>query len=150
MVELVDTQDLKSCSQQCEYRFNSDPGHMKAGHLIGLYLCGTVSFFVYILFSEKLNRFYVGTTDSVERRFIEHNTAVYKDGWSIRGIPWTLFSKIECNSSEEAYKLERFIKKMKSASFIRRLKEEEELSKQILIKIRSGGIGIPKPRERRT
>ena len=27
VVELVDTQDLKSCLQQCEYRFNSDPGH---------------------------------------------------------------------------------------------------------------------------
>ncbi len=27
VVELVDTQDLKSCSQQCEYRFKSDPGH---------------------------------------------------------------------------------------------------------------------------
>jgi hypothetical protein len=27
VVELVDTQDLKSCGQQWPYRFNSDPGH---------------------------------------------------------------------------------------------------------------------------
>ena len=30
VVELVDTQDLKSCGQQWPYRFNSDPGHIKA------------------------------------------------------------------------------------------------------------------------
>ena len=27
VVELVDTQDLKSCFPQRKYRFNSDPGH---------------------------------------------------------------------------------------------------------------------------
>jgi hypothetical protein len=27
VVELVDTQDLKSCGQQWPYRFKSDPGH---------------------------------------------------------------------------------------------------------------------------
>ncbi len=27
VVKLVDTQDLKSCSQQCECRFKSGPGH---------------------------------------------------------------------------------------------------------------------------
>jgi hypothetical protein len=27
VVKLVDTQDLKSCLQQCKYRFKSDPGH---------------------------------------------------------------------------------------------------------------------------
>ena len=29
MVELVDTQDLKSCDPQRSYRFKSDPGHNK-------------------------------------------------------------------------------------------------------------------------
>ena len=34
-------------------------------------------FFVYILFSNKLNRFYIGTTDNVEKRLLEHNSGFY-------------------------------------------------------------------------
>jgi hypothetical protein len=46
---------------------------------------------VYILFSQKLNRFYVGTTDDVERRLQEHNEGTYKDAFTSKGIPWVNF-----------------------------------------------------------
>ena len=94
-----------------------------------------MEYFVYILFSEKLNRFYVGTTDHVEQRLYEHNTAHYDATFTSKGIPWTLFLSITCQSSEQAYRLERFIKKMKSAAFIRKLKNEPGLIKSILEKI---------------
>jgi putative endonuclease len=93
-----------------------------------------MTYFVYILYSAKLARFYVGTTDNVEQRLEEHNSAKYSHSFTVKGIPWELFLKLECNSSENAYKLERFIKKMKSASFIRRLKTEPELLTSILKK----------------
>ena len=35
-------------------------------------------YFVYILFSEKLDRYYVGTTGDVERRLFEHNSGFYE------------------------------------------------------------------------
>ncbi|WP_082886302.1 GIY-YIG nuclease family protein [Flavisolibacter tropicus] len=43
-------------------------------------------YLVYILYSEKLNRFYVGTTDDAERRLLEHNTAHYQDAYTVKGI----------------------------------------------------------------
>ena len=36
VVELVDTQDLKSCGQQWPYRFKSDPGHLFKAILTGI------------------------------------------------------------------------------------------------------------------
>ena len=93
-----------------------------------------MEFFVYILHSEKLDKFYVGTTTDVEKRIHEHNTAFYKDSFSVRGIPWTLFQSIVCESSSQAYAIERFIKKMKSSTFIRKLKDDQEVVNSILEK----------------
>ena len=63
-------------------------------------------FFVYILFSKKLNRYYIGTTDNVEKRLFEHNSGLYVNSFTMRGIPWELSLSYTCESSEKAYKLE--------------------------------------------
>jgi putative endonuclease len=116
--------------------------------LTGFLLC--MQYFVYILFSEKLNKFYIGTTTNVERRLQEHNNDLYKTAFSPKGIPWTLFLSILCQSSKQAYNLERFIKKMKSSAFIRRLKAEPEIippywkkiNKVELVSRRLGNAGL--------
>ena len=108
-----------------------------------------MDFFVYILHSEKLDRFYVGTSNDVIRRMDEHNTGHYKDSYSVKGIPWTLFLSVLCETSSQAYAVESFIKRMKSSVFIRKLKEDPELISSILKKCK-GEIGTPKPRGRRT
>ncbi|MFN4313771.1 MAG: GIY-YIG nuclease family protein, partial [Chitinophagaceae bacterium] len=102
---------------------------------------------VYILYSARLAKFYTGTTNDVDRRLEEHNSRLYKDAFSVKGVPWSLFLQIPCESSQQAYALERFIKKMKSASFIRRLKEQPEIIEALLQKINNGEIGIPRLRE---
>jgi putative endonuclease len=109
-----------------------------------------VAYFVYILFSEKLQKFYTGTTDNVDERLLKHNTANYADAFTVKGIPWTLFLAIPCESSELAYQIEAFIKRMKSSSFIRRLKDNHDIVISITTKIKSGEIGrdaVPKPRD---
>jgi putative endonuclease len=80
-------------------------------------------FYVYILYSETLKKFYTGTTDNVEKRLVEHNSMKYPDAYSVKGIPWNLYLKIECESSTQAYNIEKFIKQMKSSKFIQSLKE---------------------------
>jgi putative endonuclease len=109
-----------------------------------------MEYYVYILFSDKLQKFYIGTTDDVEQRLLEHNNARYPDAYTVKGIPWTLYLTIVCESSRLAYQIEAFIKKMKSSAFVRRLKEDPAIIDSIALRIKSGEIGIPKPRERRT
>ena len=93
-----------------------------------------MSFYVYIIYSSVLRRFYTGTTDNVTKRLEEHNSNKYRGSFTSKGIPWELFFQIECKTSEQAYKLEKFIKSMKSTVFIKRLKDEPEFLATIVRK----------------
>ena len=92
-------------------------------------------YYIYIIYSEKLNRFYVGTTDDVTRRIVQHNNAFYLTSFTAKGIPWVLKLCFECQSSEKAYLLERFIKKMKSKVFIEKIIANEDILKDIQNKL---------------
>jgi putative endonuclease len=66
-------------------------------------------FWVYILYSSSLEKFYVGSTDNVDKRIAQHNAA--KGNFTSKGIPWILIMKFECESRSEAVLLELKIKK---------------------------------------
>ena len=65
--------------------------------------------YVYILNSSSLGKFYVGSTDNVERRIDQHNSG--RSNFTSKGIPWKIIAKIECNSRSDAMGLEIQIKK---------------------------------------
>ena len=50
--------------------------------------CLAGMFIVYILYSQKLDRFYVGYTNQLERRISEHNRKKRK--YTDIGIPWAV------------------------------------------------------------
>ena len=66
-------------------------------------------FSVYILFSEKLNRYYVGHTNNIEKRLATHNAGGKK--YTTKGIPWVLIKTYNFASRSEAMRLEKKIKK---------------------------------------
>ncbi len=74
-------------------------------------------FSVYILYSKKLKRYYVGTTDNIQERLVEHNSIKYENAFTSRGIPWELKLVLESLSSEQAYAIEKHIKSMKSKNY---------------------------------
>ena len=65
--------------------------------------------FVYILYSSSLGKFYVGSTDNVERRIDQHNSG--RSNFTSKGIPWKLITRIKCKNRSEAMGLEIQIKK---------------------------------------
>jgi putative endonuclease len=79
------------------------------------------TYFVYIIYSQKLKRFYVGTTDNTENRLTEHNSIKYEEAFTVKGIPWELVLVHPCKSSKNAYLIEKFIKRMKSKVFIQKI-----------------------------
>ena len=91
-------------------------------------------FCVYILYSEKLNRFYIGTTDNAERRLAEHNNTAYTDSFTTRGIPWKMFLIIDNLHSKQAYDIERYLKRMKSSAYIKKLKTNPQIVEWIIEK----------------
>ncbi|MFH6604442.1 GIY-YIG nuclease family protein [Maribacter algicola] len=64
---------------------------------------------VYILFSEKLGRYYCGQTDNLTKRFATHNSGGKK--YTSKGIPWKLIKSFPVESRSKAIELERKIKK---------------------------------------
>jgi putative endonuclease len=68
-----------------------------------------MSYFVYILWSDRLQKFYVGSTQDIENRIKEHNSGEAK--FTSKGKPWILVWKIELENRLEAVRLELKIKK---------------------------------------
>jgi putative endonuclease len=68
------------------------------------------------LFSEKLDKFYIGQTNDLERRINEHNSGFSKS--TKAGIPWKLVYSKSFSTKSKAYVFERKIKSMKSRKFI--------------------------------
>ncbi len=74
---------------------------------------------LYILYSPRINRYYVGISQSPEQRLISHNE--YPKGWTKRGVPWELVFKKRFSSKSEALYWEHFIKKQKSRILIEQI-----------------------------
>ena len=75
--------------------------------------------FTYILFSSKINKFYVGVTENLKWRLERHNL-----GWgryTKHGIPWKLVYHESFILKSEALKREKEIKNKKSRRYIESL-----------------------------
>ncbi|MCP9768956.1 hypothetical protein EGI22_13635 [Lacihabitans sp. LS3-19] len=88
----------------------------------------------YILFSEKINKFYIGATQSnLEIRIKNHNSHFYQgQHFSNSAEDWNLFLKIPTDNYAHAIRLERKIKSMKSSKYISNLKKYPDLITKIL------------------
>ena len=74
-------------------------------------------FHVYILFSTKIQKTYVGLTSNLEARIKSHNVSA--KGWTIRGRPWGLvYSEVFC-SKAQAMAREKELKSGKGRVFIK-------------------------------
>jgi putative endonuclease len=73
-------------------------------------------YFVYVLWSEKLHKRYVGHTQNIESRLKEHNSG--KVHFTKAGIPWRIVYKEEYPSRSEAMKREKFLKSGKGRKLL--------------------------------
>ena len=78
-----------------------------------------MSFTVYILYSEKSQKYYVGSCQNMEERLSRHNSGRNKSTHS--GMPWKLMYQEQFDSRSDAVAREMKIKKMKSKIYIENL-----------------------------
>ena len=81
----------------------------------------------YILQSEKNGKFYVGSSDDLNRRILEHNSGQTKSTKS--GKPWEIVFSFDFDDSIAGLNAERRVKSLKS--------------RKIIEKIINGSIKIP-------
>ena len=75
--------------------------------------------FVYIIYSAKVNKYYIGACVNLERRLYEHNIGHSK--FTSTGTPWELKYSERFDSLPEAKRRETEIKKKKSRIYIEHL-----------------------------
>ncbi|WP_439880225.1 GIY-YIG nuclease family protein [Pontibacter sp. MBLB2868] len=73
-------------------------------------------FYTYILYSERSDRYYVGSCESMEMRFLQHNSG--RNHSTKAGAPWQLKHTEEHLTRSAAVKRETEIKKKKSRKYI--------------------------------
>ena len=81
-------------------------------------------YFVYVLYSEKIDAFYRGQTNSIKDRLKRHNTGSNKS--TLPGIPWTLVWFIDKPNRSEAIGLEAKLKNMDRNKLIVFMKKYSE------------------------
>ena len=72
--------------------------------------------YTYILYSVKLNKYYVGACTDLNRRLYEHN--IGHSRFTSTGVPWILMYSEFFDNLQEAKRRESKIKQMKSRKYI--------------------------------
>jgi putative endonuclease len=92
------------------------------GHFLFMICC-------YIIFSKKLNRFYIGVChDDLQLRIEKHNSHEYGlHRYTAKANDWEGYLIIECETFSQATKIEKRIKRMKSSVYVRNLLKYPEM-----------------------
>ncbi len=76
-------------------------------------------FTTYILYSKKIDSFYIGSTSDIHDRLQRHNSGRSK--YTKRGIPWSIVFEKSFDTKSEAYQYELYLKSQKSRKYIEEL-----------------------------
>jgi putative endonuclease len=75
-----------------------------------------MNYAVYIIYSEKTKKYYVGQTDNFEKRLERHNKGLVKS--TKGGVIWRVIHTIACETRSESLLLESKIKKRGISRFL--------------------------------
>ena len=83
------------------------------------------AYFVYILYSSSIDKYYTGFTEDYEKRFAFHNSEKNRI-WTKRGRPWELKKVFRFDTKREALQAEKFIKQQRNRAYMERFIENED------------------------
>jgi putative endonuclease len=89
---------------------------------------------VYIIYSKKIDSYYIGSYINLEERLWEHNNHIFDRSFTRRADDWSIFFKIDNLPLTTARKVENHIKKMKSRKYIENLTKYPEIASTLIQK----------------
>jgi putative endonuclease len=93
--------------------------------------------YLYILYSNSSEKFYIGQTTNLEERISKHKNHFYLNSFTKIANDWEVVLTFICSNKEEAIYLESFIKRMKSKIFNNKIIADPSILKDILSKRKS-------------
>jgi len=89
---------------------------------------------VYILFSKKLDRFYIGSCKDLSYRMDQHLNKDFIKSFTARAEDWELYLFIDELAYRQARLIEMHLKKMKSKIYIQNLIKYPEIIERLKLK----------------
>ena len=86
---------------------------------------------VYLLFSKKLDKYYIGSCLNLDERIEEHLSKKNRDSFTCKADDWELNYSIDDLAYEQARGIEKHIKNMKSKKYIENLKRYPEIANKL-------------------
>ena len=83
-----------------------------------------MTYFFYIIYSETIDKYYIGHTGNLKERLRRHNSN--HKGFTGKGNDWKLVLTENYKTKTEAYKRERTVKGWKSRKLIEQLIQRNE------------------------
>lgn len=90
-----------------------------------------MTYYVYILFSDKIRRYYIGYTENIDYRLQQHNEGRYQNSYTTLTKDWRKIFFIECETKKQAILIEKHVKNMKSKKYIDNLVRYPEISDKL-------------------
>jgi putative endonuclease len=87
-----------------------------------------MQYVVYILYSEKLNKYYIGSTGDLEDRLKKHNRS--RSGFTSLGKPWILLYNEAFDNKTDALIREKQIKNWKNRDRIELLIQKKQVGSE--------------------
>jgi putative endonuclease len=103
------------------------------------FLLNIMKSIVYILYSESLDRYYIGSTVlEVSERLERHISNYYGNTkYTHKAKDWDIYLTIYCESKNQARRIEYYIKRMKSRKYIENLKSFPENTQALLSRFKN-------------
>jgi putative endonuclease len=87
---------------------------------------------VYILYSQSLDKYYIGSCIEVTERLNQHLSKIFPGAFTTKANDWVVFFSLINLSYKQARDVESHIKNMKSKKYIQNLKRFPELSQKLI------------------
>ena len=73
-------------------------------------------FYVYVLYSELFDKYYIGQTKDVNARIVRHNSGL--ENYTSKYVPWLLVGFVSKSTRSEAVVLEKKLKNLSRARLL--------------------------------
>ncbi len=91
--------------------------------------------YLYIIYSESLNKYYIDESPDIIRRLDQHNKHYFQKSFTKAANDWKFSLTYQCENKIQALFLEKFIKRMKSRIFIEKIIGNPHILSEILKKM---------------
>jgi len=91
-----------------------------------------IVYYVYILYSPSVKQYYIGETQDLPTRLLQHNDGLYSGSFTKRADDWIVFHSIKCESRVLVRKIEAHVKNMKSRKYLENLKRFPEIELKLI------------------